>query len=115
MSLFNELSQEEVIENIKETNNYKRILSEKKKKDMTWKELLKEKKKELSPEEFKKWQQSEYYQRKFREKKLKQYHEKRAEDEALLEEVYKFVYPDEILDYDKFYTEKYREDDMLNR
>lgn len=115
MSLFNELSQEEVIENIKDTNNYRKILTEKKEKEKTWKELLKEKKKELSPEEFKKRQQSEYYKRKFREKKLKKYHEQRAEDEALLEEVYKSVYQDEVLDYDKFYTEKYKQDDILNR
>jgi len=116
MSLFNELSQEGVIENIKETNNYKKILSEKKKKDMTWKELVKKKKSELPLDEFKKWQQAEYYKRKFKEKKLKDYYERRAVDNEVLEEAYEYVYGwDEILDYDKFYTEKFKDDDVISR
>ena len=71
----------------------------------------------LSKEEFYKRRQKAYYewQKEERIKKwLERYYRNKWEEEAMLEEIYKDVYDPlpEPINYDKYYTEKFREDDM---
>lgn len=123
MSLFNEL-QWQLIEKPKQTYNYLTILKEKKESEeerqkrekQEWKQLCEEKKKEMSKEEFNKRRQKEWYQRnkeKRIEKQLERYYRNKSDEEAFLEEIYKNVYDviPEPIDYNKFYADKYKEDD----
>ena len=71
----------------------------------------------LSKEEFNKWRQKAYYQWQKEErikKSLDRYYRNKTEEETIIEDVYKDVYDvlPEPINYDKYYTEKYREDDM---
>lgn len=124
MSLFNEL-QWEIIEKPRQTYNYLTILKEKKENEedrkkrekQEWKQLCEEKKKEMSKEEFNKWRQREWYQRnkkKHIKKQLDVYYKNKAEEEVLIEEIYKDVYDvlPEPINYDKYYTAKFRNDDV---
>lgn len=71
----------------------------------------------LSKEEFNKWRQKAYYQWQKEErirKSLDRYYRNKTEEEAIIEDVYKDVYDvlPEPINYDKYYIEKYREDDI---
>lgn len=71
----------------------------------------------LPKEEFNEWRQKAYYQRQKKErskKNLDRYYRNKAAEEAFFEEIYKDVYDPipEPINYDKYYTEKFREDDM---
>ena len=121
MSLFDELQQWEIIEKPKQKGSYKRILSstktdEKEDEKKKWKELCKKKKEELSEEEFNKWRQKERYKRNKKriiERELDRYHKNKAEEEAMLEEIYKNVYdPIPYITPDEMYAEKYKKDDQ---
>ena len=124
MSLFNDL-QWQIIEKPRQTYNYLTILKEKKENEedkkkrekQEWKQLCEEKKKEMSKEEFSKWRQKEWYQRNKKrriERQLDSYYKNKAEEEALIEEIYKDVYSQipEPINYDKYYTAKFRDDDI---
>lgn len=70
----------------------------------------------MSKEEFNKWRQKERYQRNKKrriEKQLEQYYRNKKEGEAFLEEIYKNVYDTlpEPINRDKYYLEKFKEDD----
>ena len=123
MSLFNQM-QWQIIENPKVTYNYIKVLREKeesaeekeKREKAERKELCKEKKAELNEEEFKKWRQKAWYQKNKErriERQLDLYYKNKAEEEALIEDIYKDVYDTlpEPVDYNKFYAEKYDKDD----
>ena len=123
MSLFN-LIQWEIIENPRATNNYRRIVKQKeeteeerkKRRKAEWKAISNDMKVKLSEEEFNKWRVKAYYEWQ-REEKIKKvidrYYRKKAEEEAMIEEIYKDVYDPlpEPIDYDKYYLEKFKEDD----
>ena len=72
----------------------------------------------MSKEEFYKWRLKEWYQwnKKERSKKqLEKYYKNKAEEEAMIEEIYKDVYDvlPEPIERDKFYMEKYKDDDKI--
>lgn len=122
-SLFNEL-QWDLIEKPQFTKSYRKVIAknreskeEKEKIEKEeWLELCKEKKKELWEEDFRKWWQKEYYQRnreKCKERELERYYRRKKDEEIMLDEIYKEVY-DPIpypINYNKFYAEKYKDDD----
>lgn len=128
MSLFNQL-QWQIIENPKWTYSYHKILREekektkesdeerKKRRKKEWRELADQKKAELSKEEFLKRRQKAWYQWNKEERQefqLEYVARQKAEQEALLDEIFKEVYDPlpEPINYDKFYTEKFTDDDM---
>lgn len=124
MSLFKEL-QWELIEKPRQTYNYLTILKEKKETEeekkkrekQEWKQLCEEKKKEMNKKEFERWRKKEWYQRNKErriERQLDAYYRNKAEEEALIEEIYKNVYDilPEPINYDKYYTAKFRDDDI---
>lgn len=124
MSLFDEL-QWEVIKNPKSTYSALKIRQEQKESEEDeekrlkdeWKELCAQKKQELSKEEYNKRRIKEWYNRnkeRYAKKQLEKYHRDKAEEEEMIEEIYKSVYdkiPDPI-NRDKYYTQKYRDDDI---
>lgn len=127
MSLFNEI-QWQVIENPKSTYNNIKIRKEKKEKDnkenekkkkQERKKLCEQKKEELWEDEYKKryWKQRYKDNREHHiQKEINRQKEKRKEEEALIEGIYKNVYDilPEPIDIDKFYTEKFKNDDILS-
>ena len=89
----------------------------KKREKQEWKQLCEDKKKEMSKEEFNKRRQRERYQRNKKkriERQLDAYYRNKAEEDALIEEIYKDVYDalPEPINYDKYYTAKFRDDDV---
>ena len=124
MSLFN-LLQWEIIESPRDNWSYRKVLKKKeetaeekvKREKTEWKELCKEMKEKLSKEEFNKRRTKTWYERnkeKRIEKQLELYYRNKEEEEAMIEEIYEEVYdplPDPI-NYDKYYAEKYKKDDM---
>lgn len=81
-----------------------------------WKELCAQKKQELSKEEFNKRRVKEWYQwnkKLYSKKQLEKYYKNKAEEEAMIEEIYKEVYDilPEPVSLDKYYLEKFKEDD----
>ena len=125
MSLFNDLKWE-IIENPKSTYNYLRVRREEKETEeekekirkKEWKELCSQKKQEMSKEEFYKWRVKEWYQWHKKEqskKQLEKYYKDKAEEEAMIEGIYKDVYDilPEPVNYDKLYMEKYKDDDRI--
>jgi len=123
MSLFNDLKWE-IIQNPKYTYNYIKVLREEKESEeekekrlkKEWKELCAQKKQELSKDEFDKRRAKEWYQwnkKWYAKKQLEKYHKNKAEEEVMIEEIYKDIYdtiPDPI-NWDKYYLEKFKEDD----
>lgn len=109
MSLFNEL-QEGIIEKPKQTWTYQRVLKAKSEETKTRKQIVKEMKEKLSPEEFKKRYMRQYYDA---EKKKKEYRKKKEDGLRLMLELFDEI-PDPI-NRDKYYTEKYRDDDTVKR
>lgn len=74
-------------------------------------------KEKLSKEEFNKWRIKERYQRNKEERsktQLERYYRKKDEEEAALEEIYEEIYDPlpEPINYDKYYTAKFRDDDV---
>lgn len=124
MSLFNDLKWE-IIQNPKSTYNYIKVLKEEKESEEDeekrlkdeWKELCTQKKQELSKEEYNKRRVKEWYNRnkeRYAKKQLERYYKDKAEEEKMIEEIYKSVYdkiPDPI-NRDKYYAQKYRDDDI---
>lgn len=124
MSLFNDLKWE-IIQNPKATYNYVKVLKkeketeedEEKRLKKERKELLAQKKQELPKEEYDKRRVKEWYKRnkeRYAKKQLERYHKEKAEEEEMIEGIYKDIYdtiPDPI-NWDKYYTKKYREDDI---
>ena len=124
MSLFTEL-QNKIIENPEDMGSYRKILKKKwetedekeKREKAEWKALCEQKKKEMSKEEYEKWRRKEWGQRNKKhlaEKQLQRYYRLKAEQQEMIEEIYKTVYDPlpEPINYDKYYTQKFREDDM---
>ena len=121
MSLFDEFQQWQIIQKPRQTKSYERVLASKKNKTkeelkQEWKELCKQKKAELSEEEFIKWRQKEWYKRnkeRVIEYNIERYYRDKADEEAMIEEIYKNVYDTlpEPINYDKLYAEKYDADD----
>lgn len=124
MSLFNDLKWD-IIENPKSTYNYVKVLKKEKEAEedeekirkKKWKELCAQKKQELSKEEYDKWRVKEWYQWNkewYAKKQLERYYKEKAEEEEMIEGIYKEIYDalPELIDYDKFYMEKYRNDDI---
>lgn len=125
MSLFDEFQQWQLIAKPRRTWNYKHILKEQKEqaeaevkdKKVQRKELANKKKAELSKEEFIKRRTKAYYEF-FQEERLSKQLEyvdrQKEEKEKELENIYKEVYDPlpEPISYDKFYADKYREDDI---
>lgn len=124
MSLFN-LLQWELIEKPKQTYNYLTIRKKKeeaeeektKREKAEWKEVCKEMKEKMSKEEFTKWRAKEWYQRNKKkriQKQLDVYYRNKDEQEAMLEEIYEEIYDTlpEPINYDKYYTAKFRDDDV---
>lgn len=71
----------------------------------------------LPKEEFNKWRQKAYYERQKKDrtkKSLERYYRNKQDEEILIEEIYKEVYDPlpEPINYDKYYIEKFREDDI---
>ena len=124
MSLFDELQQWEIITNPQKLWSTNRIRKEKaeekkKKQEEERKELAKKMKEELSPEEYKKWKWKMWYQDNREhhiQKELERQKRIKQEEDALLEEIYKDVYDPipEPIDYDKYYTEKFKSDDVVD-
>lgn len=78
--------------------------------------MANQKKTELSPEEFKKWRAKAWYQRNKEERQklqLEYVDRQNEEKEAMIEEIYKEVYDalPEPINYDKYYADKFKEDD----
>ena len=124
MSLFN-LLQWQLIEKPKQTYNYLMVRKQKeelvgdreKEEKAEWKALCKEMKEKMTKEEFSKRRAKAWYDRNKEKRINKQlwwYHMKKEEEAAMLEEIYEEVYDPlpEPINYDKYYTEKFREDDM---
>lgn len=70
----------------------------------------------MPKEEFNKWRVREWYQWNKKEqskKQLEKYYKNKAEEEALIEEIYKEVYDalPEPITWDKYYLEKFKKDD----
>lgn len=81
------------------------------------KALRMEMKDKLSEEEFRKWRQKEWYKKnkkKIIDTQLSWYYKKKQEEEDMLEEIYEEVYDPlpEPINYDKYYTAKFRNDDV---
>ena len=73
----------------------------------------------LSPEEYKKWKRQLWYsenREKHIQKELDRQKRIKAEEDALMEEIYKDVYDElpEPIDYDAYYMEKFKSDDLVN-
>ena len=71
----------------------------------------------MNKKEFEGWRKKEWYQRNKErriERQLDAYYRNKAEEEALIEEIYKNVYDilPEPINYDKYYTAKFRDDDI---
>lgn len=121
MSLFN-LLQWELIEKPRDSYNYRKVLKETaeekaKMKKTERKALCMEMKDKLSEEEFRKWRQKEWYKKnkkKIIDTQLSWYYKKKQEEEGVLEEIYEEVYDPlpEPINYDKYYTAKFRNDDV---
>ena len=115
MSLFNDL-QNELIEKPRNTGNYRKILKEEGETEKTRKEERQEMRAKLSEKEYMTRLQSVYYQRKKKDIK-KKYDEKREKDMELVEELLKEIDEEtpEPINYDKYYTKKFRNDDTTSR
>jgi len=112
MSLFNDL-QWEIIENPKQKWSYHRILKAKEKEIKSKKEIAKEMKEKMWEEAYRDWYQKEYYKNRRKEIK-KKYQEKKKEEELFVWELIDEIYADvpEIINRDKYYTQKFRDDDI---
>ena len=115
MSLFSSLSAWKILENPKQLAQYQRIKKKKEEKDTrikTEKEIRKEMREKLSEEEYKKWWHKQNYAKKKKEI-AERYKQKKKEEELMIEEIYKEVYDTlpEPVSIDKYYIEKYREED----
>ena len=94
---------------------YQRIKKKREEKDAkikTEKEIRKEMREKLSEEEYKKWWHKQNYAKKKKEI-AERYKQKKKEEELMIEEIYKEVYDTlpEPVSIDKYYIEKYREED----
>ena len=72
----------------------------------------------MSKEEFYKWRIKQRYQWNKKEqskKQLEKYYKNKAEEEVMIEGIYKDVYDilPEPINYDKLYMEKYKDDDKI--
>ena len=124
MSLFDELKEWEIIERPQKLWSTNRIRKERaeeneKKKKEERKKLCEEMRAKLSPEEYKKWKRQLWYsenREKHIQKELDRQKRIKAEEDALMEEIYKDVYDElpEPIDYDAYYMEKFKSDDLVN-
>lgn len=115
MSLFNDL-QWEIIEKPTNTNYYHRILNEQKEEKKTEKQKRKEMREKLWPVEYKKRYDKQRYKK--QRKLFKQRYEEHRDafNESMLNEIIDELWPgNDITNRDKYYTEKFRDDDTVKR
>lgn len=112
MSLFDEI-QWTIIENPRATWSAQKIRKQTDEIKKPWKELRKEMKETLSEDEFKKWYNHQTYER-FKYKYQKSYQKIKEDDAKLMKELLKEIDEEtpEPINYDKYYTEKFRNDDV---
>lgn len=112
MSLFNEI-QSEIIEKPTNTNYYHRILNEQKEEKKTEKQKRKEMREKLWPVEYKKRYDKQRYKK--QRKLFKQRYEEHRDafNEGMLNEIVDELWPgNDTTNRDKYYTEKFRDDDV---
>lgn len=115
MSVFNDL-QIDLIEKPTNTNYYHRILNEQKKEKKTEKQKRKEMREKLWPVEYKKRYDKQRY-KKQRDLFKQRYEEHRdAFNKGMLNEIIDELWPgNDLTDWDKLYTKKFKEDDAKGR